>query len=91
MLQQVQQQHQLEVSDLQAQLARQTGQVGSDTKAEIRDAKRKITTRNSLLKPDGGVMQKSEMLAQFLAGNRNVSMGRPEQARFKEVIAELID
>ena len=89
-LQEVKEQHQLEVSDLQAQLARQTGQVGSDTKTE-REVKRKITTRNSLLKPDGGVMQKTEMLAQFLAGNRNVSMGRAEQARIEEVVTELID
>ena len=91
MLQQVKQQHQVEVSDLQEQLECRTGQVGSDTQTEVQDAARKLATRTSLFKPDGEVMLKSETLAQLLADNRNVSMGRPEQARFSEVIKELID
>ena len=91
MLQQVKKQHQVEVSDLQEQLERRTGQVGSNTQTVVRDAARRLATRTSLLKSDGGVMLKSEKLAQFLAKKRNVSIGRPEQARFREVIAELIE
>jgi hypothetical protein len=91
MLEQVKQQHQVEVADLKELLECRTGQVGSDTQTEVQDAARKLATRTSLLKPDGAVMLKSETLTQFLADNRNVSIGRPDQARFKEVITELID
>ena len=90
-LQQVQQKHQVEVFELKEQLASRAEQVGSATAAEIQDAARKPTARSSLLQPNGAVMKKSETLAQFLAGSRNVSMAQPEQDKFGEVIQELIN
>ena len=90
-LQQVQQKNQVEVFELKEQLASRAEQVGSATAAEIQDAARKPTARSSLLQPNGAVMKKSETLAQFLAGSRNVSMAQPEQDKFGEVIQELIN
>ena len=91
MLHQVKKQHQEEVSDLKEQLECRTGQVGSDNQTEAREAARKMAMRTSLLKPDGAVMLKSETLEHFLADSKSVSMGRQEQARFSEVIQELIE
>ena len=89
MLEQAEQQHQLEVAGLQEQLARSG--TPAESYAEGLDPERSINAWQSLLKQDGNVMRKAETLERFLASSRNLSMGKPEQAKFSEFITKLID